>query len=116
MSQASLARDVIPPDRPIRGRSPILVEPTPGVAREELTRRADYASQILYMARLAKGRPSRAWPAWEPEEVLAVAVVLNDNEALRDMGLHMVEAVLAVSVDMGISEMRAVMLRAMEGS
>lgn len=60
------------------------------------------AGRILDMARTVTGRPYADWPAWSTGECLAVALVLDDGQALDCLGYTALQAVDRVSFELRV--------------
>ena len=64
--------------------------------------------RLLSMARAVRGEPLRRWPGWSTGELVAVALVLNDHQALKALAFTVCEAFDRVSGDFTVAELRAV--------
>lgn len=67
---------------------------------------SELASRILAMAKSVKGSSRWEWPAWSTGELLMVALVLNDHDALTADGYTIVQAM--DRVDLTAGELRAI--------
>jgi hypothetical protein len=65
-----------------------------------------FGARVLRMAAHAKGKPHEQWPAWSTGETLAVALVLNDWEALKACSYTMAEAF--DRVELSAAELRSI--------
>lgn len=73
---------------------------------------SDLAQRILRMAASVRGQAYETWPGWSTGELLMVALVLDDHNALDVMGWSMIEAF--DRVDLSAAELRAIERKVMD--
>lgn len=72
-----------------------------------MTERADrYAKDWLSMARIAQAcdRSRQPWPAWSMGQLLAVSLLLQDNDRLADLGYSEADALERLRYDLGLPD------------